>query len=92
MMKLFEKQKLKNLTNENEVHHFVESLKLTFADREMYFTGQKKPQVTAHHLLNNQYLNKRLKLISPKAIESIIPGDPVKNKILLPIDNEIKPW
>ena len=72
MMKLFEKQKLKNLTNENEVHHFVESLKLTFADREMYFTGQKKPQVTAHHLLNNQYLNKRLKLISRKAINRVI--------------------
>ena len=41
MMKLFEKQKLKNLNNENEIHHFIESLKLTFADREMYFTGQK---------------------------------------------------
>ena len=78
MMKLFEKQNLKNLNNENEIHHFIESLKLTFADREMYFTGQKKPQVTAKHLLNSQYLNKRLKLISPKAIDSIIPGDPLK--------------
>ena len=29
----------KNLNNENEIHHFIESLKLTFADREMYFTG-----------------------------------------------------
>ena len=92
MMKLFEKQKLKNLNNENEIHYFIESLKLTFADREMYFTGQKKPQVTAKHLLNNQYLNKRLKLISSKAIDSIIPGDPLKGKSLLPIENEIKPW
>ena len=31
-------------------------------------------------------------MISPKAIDSIIPGDPLKGKSLLPIENEIKPW
>jgi gamma-glutamyltranspeptidase/glutathione hydrolase len=58
----------------------------------MYFTGQEKPLVKANNLLNDQYLNKRLKLINNKAIDSIIPGDPLTKKSLLPLDNEIKPW
>jgi len=92
MMKLAHKQKVYSLKDDESIHKFVESLKLTFADREMYFTGQENPKIKAEHLLNNNYLNKRLKIISNKAINSIIPGDPLSNKPLLPIDSEIKPW
>ena len=31
-------------------------------------------------------------MISPNAIDTIIPGDPLKGKSFLPIENEIKPW
>ena len=58
----------------------------------MYFSGQQNPKVKARHLLNNSYLNKRSKLITDKAIEDIIPGNPLTNKSLLPLNNEIKPW
>ena len=92
MMKLSSKLKISSLNNEEEIHKFIEILKLSFADREMYFTGQKNPKVKARHLLDDKYLSKRIKLISNKAIEDIIPGDPIKNKSLLPIDNDIKPW
>ena len=92
MMKLSSKLKISSLNNEEEIHKFIEILKLSFADREMYFTGQKNPKVKARHLLDNTYLSKRIKLISNKAIEDIIPGDPIKNKSLLPIDSDIKPW
>ena len=92
MMKLCEKKKVKSLDDEESIHNFIESLKLTFADREMYFSGQQNPKVKANHLLNNDYLNKRSKLITNKAIEDIIPGDPLTNKSLLPLNNEIKPW
>jgi gamma-glutamyltranspeptidase/glutathione hydrolase len=83
MMKLCEKKKVNSLDDEESFHKFVESLKLTFADREMYFSGQQNPKVKARHLLNNSYLNKRSKLITDKAIEDIIPGDPLTNKSLL---------
>ena len=92
MMKLSSKLKISSLNNEEEIHKFIEILKLSFADREMYFTGQKNPKVKARHLLDDTYLSKRIKLISNKAIEDIIPGDPIKNKSLLPIDSDIKPW
>ena len=92
MMKLSSKIKLKSLNNEENIHKFIEILKLSFADREMYFTGQKNPRVKANHLLDDKYLSKRIKLISNKVIDDIIPGDPLSNKSLLPLDNEIKPW
>ena len=92
MMKLANKMKVSSLDGDENIHKFIEALKLCFADREMYFTGQDQPLVKANNLLSDQYLNKRLKLINNKAINSIIPGDPLTKKSLLPLDNEIKPW
>ena len=92
MLKMLNKQKIKSLNSASDIHKFTEILKLTFADREMYFTGKYNSKVKANHLLDDSYLNKRMQLIKEKAIESIIPGNPLSNKSLLPIENDIKPW
>ena len=92
MMKLSNKLKIKSLDSDENIHNFIEILKLCFADREMYFTGQEQPLVKAKNLLDDKYLSKRLKLLSNRAIDSIIPGDPITKKSLLPLDSEIKPW
>ena len=92
MLKMLNKQKIKSLNSANDIHKFTEILKLTFADREMYFTGKYNSKVKANHLLNDYYLNKRMQLIKEKAIDSIIPGNPLSKKSLLPIENDIKPW
>ena len=92
MLKMANKQKIKTLQSADDVHKFIEILKLTFADREMYFTGKYNSRVKASHLLNDTYLNKRIRLITEKAIDKIIPGDPLSKNSLLPIDNDIKPW
>ena len=92
MLKMANKQKIKTLQSADDIHKFIEILKLTFADREMYFTGKYNTRVKASHLLNDNYLNKRIRLITEKAIDAIIPGDPLSKNSLLPIDNDIKPW
>ena len=92
MLKMANKQKIKTLQSADDVHKFIEILKLTFADREMYFTGKYNTRVKASHLVNDTYLNKRIRLITEKAIDTIIPGDPLSKNSLLPIDNDIKPW
>ncbi len=92
MLKMLNKQKIKSLNSASDIHKFTEILKLTFADREMYFTGKHNSKVKANHLLNDSYLNKRMQLIKERAIDSIIPGNPLSNKSLLPIENDIKPW
>ena len=92
MLKMLKKQKIKSLNSANDIHKFTEILKLTFADREMYFTGKYNSKVKANHLLNDSYLNKRMQLIKDKAIDSIIPGTPLSKESLLPIENDIKPW
>ena len=92
MLKMLNKQKIKSLNSAGDVHKFTEILKLTFADREMYFTGKYNSKVKANHLLDDSYLNKRMRLIKDKAIDSIIPGNPLSKKSLLPIENDIKPW
>ena len=92
MLKMLNKQKIKSLNSASDIHKFTEILKLTFADREMYFTGKYNSKVKANHLLNDYYLNKRMQLIKDKAIDSIIPGNPLSKKSLLPIENDIKPW
>jgi gamma-glutamyltranspeptidase/glutathione hydrolase len=92
MLKMANKQKIKTLQSADDIHKFIEVLKLTFADREMYFTGKHNTRVKASHLLNDTYLNKRIRLITEKAIDTIIPGDPLSKNSLLPIDNDIKPW
>ena len=92
MLKMLNKQKIKSLNSAGDIHKFTEILKLTFADREMYFTGKYNSKVKANHLLNDSYLNKRIQLIKKRAIESIIPGNPLSKKSLLPIENDIKPW
>ncbi len=92
MLKMANKQKIKTLQSADDIHKFIEILKLTFADREMYFTGKNNTRVKASHLLNDTYLNKRIRLITEKAIDTIIPGDPLSKNSLLPIDNDIKPW
>ncbi len=92
MLKMANKQKIKTLQSADDIHKFIEILKLTFADREMYFTGKYNTRVKASHLLNDKYLNKRIRLITEKAFDSIIPGDPLSKNSLLPIDNDIKPW
>ncbi len=92
MLKMANKQKIKTLQSADDIHKFIEILKITFADREMYFTGKYNTRVKASHLLNDTYLNKRIRLITEKAIDTIIPGDPLSKNSLLPIDNDIKPW
>ena len=92
MLKMLNKQKIKSLNSAGDIHKFTEILKLTFADREMYFTGKYNSKVKANHLLNDSYLNKRMQLIKERAIDSIIPGNPLSKKSLLPIENDIKPW
>ena len=92
MLKMLNKQKIKSLNSAGDIHKFTEILKLTFADREMYFTGKYNSKVKAKHLLNDYYLNRRMQLIKEKAIDSIIPGNPLSKKSLLPIENDIKPW
>ncbi len=92
MLKMANKQKIKTLQSAEDIHKFIEILKLTFADREMYFTGKYNTRVKASHLLNDTYLNKRIRLITEKAIDTIIPGDPLSKNSLLQIDNDIKPW
>ena len=92
MLKMLNKQKIKSLNSASDIHKFTEILKLTFADREMYFTGKHNSKVKANHLLDDSYLNKRMQLIKDKAIDSIIPGNPLSKKSLLPIENDIKPW
>ena len=92
MLKMLNKQKIKSLNSASDIHKFTEILKLTFADREMYFTGKYNSKVKANHLLDDSYLNKRMQLIKDKAIDSIIPGNPLSKKSLLPIENNIKPW
>ncbi len=92
MLKMLNKQKIKSLNSAGDIHKFTEILKLTFADREMYFTGKYNSKVKANHLLDDSYLNKRMQLIKDKAIDSIIPGNPISKKSLLPIENDIKPW
>ncbi len=92
MLKMLNKQKIKSLNSAGDIHKFTEILKLTFADREMYFTGKYNSKVRANHLLDDSYLNKRMQLIKDKAINSIIPGNPLSKKSLLPIENDIKPW
>ena len=92
MLKMLNKQKIKSLNSAGDIHKFTEILKLTFADREMYFTGKHNSKVKANHLLDDSYLNKRMQLIKDKEIDSIIPGNPLSKKSLLPIDNDIKPW
>ena len=92
MLKMANKQKIKTLQSADDIHKFIEILKLTFADREIYFTGKYNTRVKASHLLNDTYLNKRIRLITEKAIDTIIPGDPLSKNSLLPIDNDIKPW
>ena len=92
MLKMANKQKIKTLQSADDIHKFIEILKLTFADREMYFTGKYNTRVKASHLLNDNYLNKRIRLITEKAIDTIIPGDPLSKNSLLQIDNDIKPW
>ena len=92
MLKMLNKQKIKSLNSAGDIHKFTEILKLTFADREMYFTGKYNSKVKANHLLDDSYLNKRMQLIKDKAIDSIIPGNPLSKKSLLPIENDVKPW
>ena len=92
MLKMLNKQKIKSLNSAGDIHKFTEILKLTFADRELYFTGKYNSKVRANHLLDDSYLNKRMQLIKDKAIDSIIPGNPLSKKSLLPIENDIKPW
>ncbi len=92
MLKMLNKQKIKSFNSASDIHKFTEILKLTFADREMYFTGKYNSKVKANHLLNDSYLNKRIQFIKEKAIDSIIPGNPLSKKSLLPIENDIKPW
>ncbi len=92
MLKMLKKLKIKSLNSANDIHKFVEILKLTFADREMYFSGKQSTKVKANHLLNDSYLNKRIQLIYERAIGSIIPGNPLSKSSLLPIESDNKPW
>jgi len=57
MMAMAKSKKIHSLDNEKNIHHFIEILKLVFADREMYFSGNPKNTVSAQDLIQNNYLN-----------------------------------
>ncbi|MDC0861725.1 gamma-glutamyltransferase [Alphaproteobacteria bacterium] len=92
MLAMSQSKKIYSLDSEKNIHQFIEILKLVFADREMYFSANPMNKVKANHLIQNDYLNKRLKLISEKASNNLIPGDPINVNSLTSISNEIKPW
>jgi len=92
IMAMAESKNIHSLDSEKNIHQFIEILKLVFADREMYFSGNPKNKVKALDLIKNSYLNKRIKLINNRASEFLIPGDPINNKKVLPVSHEIKPW
>ena len=92
IMAMAQSKNIHSLDSEKNIHQFIEILKLVFADREMYFSGNPKNKVKALDLIKNSYLNNRLKLIKDKASDILIPGDPLNNKSMLPISNELKPW
>ncbi|HEX2914811.1 MAG TPA: gamma-glutamyltransferase [Chloroflexia bacterium] len=57
------------------IHLQVEAKKLAFADRDYYITDAQHMKLEAAHLLNENYLAKRRKLIDPqRAMETIAPG------------------
>ena len=64
-----------NRENLDNYHKIIESLKLAFADSKSYVTDIKEMKVQVEALLNEEYAEKRRKMISSKAIEPIC-GDP----------------
>lgn len=64
-----------NRENLDNYHKIIESLKLAFADSKSYVTDIKEMKVQMKVLLNEEYAEKRRKLISSKAVEPVC-GDP----------------
>jgi gamma-glutamyltranspeptidase/glutathione hydrolase len=57
-------------------HLFSEARRLAFADRAKYLGDPDFVRVPVGSLLKKEYLNKRAKLIGPRAMALALPGDP----------------
>jgi gamma-glutamyltranspeptidase/glutathione hydrolase len=56
-------------------HLFAEARRLAFADRAKYLGDPDFVRVPVESLLNKKYLDKRAKLIGPRAMPLAVPGD-----------------
>lgn len=61
--------------SEAAVHYFAEAGKLAYADRARYLGDPDKVDVPTRKLLNGKYLEKRARLIGPRALPLAVPGD-----------------
>jgi gamma-glutamyltranspeptidase/glutathione hydrolase len=67
------------------VHTVVETLKLTYADREQYYGDPEFVYVPLQGLLSKEYGRERAALINPhKAEPGLRPGNPITGAALLP--------
>jgi gamma-glutamyltranspeptidase/glutathione hydrolase len=57
------------------IHLFAEARRLAFADRAKYLGDPDFVRVPAESLLSKKYLDKRAKLIGPRAMRLALPGD-----------------
>jgi gamma-glutamyltranspeptidase/glutathione hydrolase len=65
------------------VHQVVEAMKLSFADRDVYYADPLVSDVPLEQLLSKSYADVRRALIDPdKASRLLQPGDPVAGKAL----------
>lgn len=92
LMSMAKKKNILSLDSEKNIHNFIEIIKLVFADREMYFSGNSKNKVKANHLINDKYLFERVKLIRNIASDELIPGNPIKNINKTEFKDDVRPW
>ncbi len=57
------------------VHHVVETMKLSYADREVYYGDPDHTDVPLEHLLSKRYNAQRRALLSHSADQTLRPGD-----------------
>jgi gamma-glutamyltranspeptidase/glutathione hydrolase len=69
------------------LHLVIEAIKLAFADREQYYGDPEHVAVPISRLLSDGYGKLRRALIDPRrALAEICPGDPRRNRAILPVE------
>lgn len=72
------------------LHTIIEAIKLAFADREQWYADPTRVEVPAAALLDDAYGKMRAELIdSAQAHPEVRPGDPVRNRALLPVQERV---